>query len=145
MPASTRVDKLIIAEALRATEAGAIAASRLMGRGDREGADAAAVKAMREAMDDAELSGTIVIGEGERDEAPMLYIGEQVGNPEAAMSVSSMVWRMASVAARSASSRKPLPMNRADAIAAASVTRTISSASSFSIDPLISAGSGGRP
>jgi len=50
-----------------------------MGRGDREGADAAAVKAMREAMDDAELSGTIVIGEGERDEAPMLYIGERVG------------------------------------------------------------------
>ena len=87
MPASTRVDKLIIAEALRATEAGAIAASRLMGRGDREGADAAAVKAMREAMDDAELSGTIVIGEGERDEAPMLYIGEQVGNPDTAISV----------------------------------------------------------
>jgi fructose-1,6-bisphosphatase II / sedoheptulose-1,7-bisphosphatase len=87
MPVSTRVDKLIIAEALRATEAGAIAAARLMGRGDREGADAAAVKAMREAMDDAELSGTIVIGEGERDEAPMLYIGEQVGNPDTAISV----------------------------------------------------------
>ena len=67
---------------MRATEAGAIAASRLMGRGDREGADHAAVKAMREAMDDAELQGTIVIGEGERDEAPMLYIGEQVGNPD---------------------------------------------------------------
>jgi fructose-1,6-bisphosphatase II len=87
MPASTRIDKLIIAEALRATEAGAIAASRLMGRGDREGADAAAVRAMREAMDDAELSGTIVIGEGERDKAPMLYIGEQVGNPDTAISV----------------------------------------------------------
>ena len=58
-----------------------------MGRGDRDGADAAAVKAMREAMDDAELSGTIVIGEGERDEAPMLYIGEQVGNPDTAISV----------------------------------------------------------
>ncbi|HEU4864202.1 MAG TPA: class II fructose-bisphosphatase [Candidatus Limnocylindria bacterium] len=81
------MDKLIIAEALRATEAGAIAAARLMGRGDRDGADQAAVTAMRKAMDEAELSGTIVIGEGERDKAPMLYIGEQVGNPEAAMSV----------------------------------------------------------
>jgi fructose-1,6-bisphosphatase II len=58
-----------------------------MGRGDRDGADQAAVTAMRKAMDEAELSGTIVIGEGERDQAPMLYIGEQVGNPEAAMSV----------------------------------------------------------
>jgi fructose-1,6-bisphosphatase II len=85
--ATDRMDKLIIAEALRATEAGAIAAARLMGRGDREGADQAAVTAMRKAMDEAELSGTIVIGEGERDKAPMLYIGEQVGNPEAAMSV----------------------------------------------------------
>src|SRR5918998_1987032 len=87
MPVSTRIDKLIIAEALRATEAGAIAAARLMGRGDRDGADAAAVKAMRKAMDDAELAGTIVIGEGERDEAPMLYIGEKVGSPEAATSI----------------------------------------------------------
>jgi fructose-1,6-bisphosphatase II len=87
MPTSTRIDKLIIAEALRATEAGAIAAARLMGRGDRDGADQAAVTAMRKAMDDAELSGTIVIGEGERDEAPMLFIGEQVGNPDAATSV----------------------------------------------------------
>jgi fructose-1,6-bisphosphatase II len=85
--ATDRMDKLIIAEALRATEAGAIAAARLMGRGDRDGADQAAVTAMRKAMDEAELSGTIVIGEGERDKAPMLYIGEQVGNPEGAMSV----------------------------------------------------------
>jgi fructose-1,6-bisphosphatase II len=87
MPPSGNIDKRIIAEALRATEAGAIAAARLMGRGDREGADQAAVTAMRKAMDDAELSGTIVIGEGERDEAPMLFIGERVGNPEAAMSI----------------------------------------------------------
>jgi fructose-1,6-bisphosphatase II len=70
-----------------ATEAGAIAAARLMGRGDRDGADHAAVEAMRKAMEDADISGTIVIGEGERDKAPMLYIGEQVGNPEAAVSV----------------------------------------------------------
>ena len=81
------MDKLIIADAVRATEAGAIAAARLMGRGDRNGADRAAVEAMRKAMDDADISGTIVIGEGERDEAPMLYIGEQVGNPDAATSV----------------------------------------------------------
>jgi len=81
------IDKLIIAEAVRATEAGAIAAARLMGRGDRNGADQAAVTAMRKAMDDADISGTIVIGEGERDEAPMLYIGEQVGNADAAVQV----------------------------------------------------------
>ena len=87
MANSDYINKLLIAEALRATEAGAIAASRLMGRGDRDGADQAAVTAMRKAMDEAEISGTIVIGEGERDEAPMLYIGEQVGNPDAAMSV----------------------------------------------------------
>ena len=81
------MDKLIIAEAVRATEAGAIAAARLMGRGDRNGADQAAVTAMRKAMDDADISGTIVIGEGERDDAPMLYIGEQVGNADAAVQV----------------------------------------------------------
>jgi fructose-1,6-bisphosphatase II len=81
------MDKLIIADAVRATEAGAIAAARLMGRGDRNGADRAAVEAMRKAMDDADISGTIVIGEGERDQAPMLYIGEKVGNPDAATSV----------------------------------------------------------
>jgi len=81
------VDKLILVEGVAATEAGAIAAARLMGRGDRMGADRAAVEAMRRAMEESDISGTIVIGEGERDEAPMLYIGEQVGNPEAAVSV----------------------------------------------------------
>ena len=58
-----------------------------MGRGDRDAADHAAVEAMRRAMEESEISGTIVIGEGERDEAPMLYIGEKVGNPEAAVEV----------------------------------------------------------
>ncbi len=81
------MDKLITVEAVAATEAGALAAARLMGRGDKHGADMAAVEAMRRAMDEAEISGTIVIGEGERDEAPMLYIGERVGNPEAALKV----------------------------------------------------------
>jgi fructose-1,6-bisphosphatase II len=81
------MDKLLAGEAVAATEAGAIAAARLMGRGDRDAADRAAVEAMRRAMEESEISGTIVIGEGERDEAPMLYIGEKVGNPEAAVEV----------------------------------------------------------
>ena len=81
------MDKLITVEAVAATEAGAIAAARLMGRGDRIAADHAAVEAMRRAMDEAEISGTVVIGEGERDQAPMLYIGEKVGNPDAATQV----------------------------------------------------------
>ncbi|HET6380556.1 MAG TPA: class II fructose-bisphosphatase [candidate division Zixibacteria bacterium] len=81
------MDKLLSMEAVAATEAGAIAAARLMGRGDREGADRAAVEAMRRAMEDADMAGTIVIGEGERDEAPMLYIGEKVGNPDAALAI----------------------------------------------------------
>jgi fructose-1,6-bisphosphatase II len=79
--------KLITDEAMAATEAAALAAARQMGRGDRHGADRAAVEAMRNAMEAADLSGTIVIGEGERDEAPMLFIGEQVGNPEAAVMI----------------------------------------------------------
>ena len=81
------MDKLITDNALAATEAAALAAARQMGRGDRDGADRAAVEAMRHAMEEADLSGTIVIGEGERDQAPMLYIGEKVGNPEAAVMI----------------------------------------------------------
>ena len=81
------MDKLITADAVAATEAAALAAARQMGRGDRDAADRAAVEAMRTAMEAADLSGTIVIGEGERDEAPMLYIGEKVGNPEAAVMI----------------------------------------------------------
>ena len=81
------MDKLVSVEAVAATEAGAIAAARLMGRGDREGADRAAVEAMRRAMEEADMSGTIVIGEGERDLAPMLYIGEKVGSQDAATEV----------------------------------------------------------
>jgi fructose-1,6-bisphosphatase II len=66
-------------EMVRITEAAAIESARLMGRGDRHGADRAATESMRSTMDDVEMDGTIVIGEGERDEAPMLFIGEQVG------------------------------------------------------------------
>src|SRR6201981_2407242 len=66
-------------EFLRVVENGAIAAARTMGFGDRHKADEVAVEAMRKTMDSVEMDGTIVIGEGERDEAPMLYIGEKVG------------------------------------------------------------------
>jgi len=68
-----------IVEMLEVTEAAALAAGRWMGKGDKMAADDAAVEAMRQAMDVLDISGTIVIGEGERDEAPMLYIGEKVG------------------------------------------------------------------
>ncbi len=66
-------------EAVRACEDGAVAAARLAGRGDEKAADQAAVDAMRTALNQIEMRGRIVIGEGERDEAPMLYIGEEVG------------------------------------------------------------------
>src|SRR5450755_4017872 len=66
-------------EFLRVVENGAIAAARTMGFGDRHKADEVAVEAMRKTMDAVPMDGTIVIGEGERDEAPMLYIGEKVG------------------------------------------------------------------
>jgi fructose-1,6-bisphosphatase II len=73
------MEQLLALEMVRVTEAAAIASARFMGRGARDEADRAATEAMRRAMDETELAGTIVIGEGERDEAPMLYIGEQVG------------------------------------------------------------------
>ncbi len=73
------LDRLLVLEMVRVVESAAIAASKLIGRGDEKAADAAAVKAMRAALNDLPFEGTIVIGEGERDEAPMLYIGEKVG------------------------------------------------------------------
>ncbi|WP_340264776.1 class II fructose-bisphosphatase [Sphingobium mellinum] len=78
--ASSILDRVLVLEMVRVTEAAAIAASRLVGRGDEKAADAAAVEAMRLAFNDLYMDGTVVIGEGERDEAPMLYIGEKVGN-----------------------------------------------------------------
>ncbi len=80
--ASKVLDRVLVLEMVRVTEAAAIAASKLVGRGDEKAADAAAVEAMREAFDDLEIDGTVVIGEGERDEAPMLYIGEKVGGAQ---------------------------------------------------------------
>jgi fructose-1,6-bisphosphatase II len=73
------MEKLLALEMVYVTEMAAIASARLMGRGDRMEADRLATEAMRAAMDEIEMVGTIVIGEGERDEAPMLYIGEEVG------------------------------------------------------------------
>jgi fructose-1,6-bisphosphatase II / sedoheptulose-1,7-bisphosphatase len=67
-------------EFVRVTEAAALSSARLMGRGDEKLADQAAVDAMRDALNSIEFNGTVVIGEGERDEAPMLYIGEKVGS-----------------------------------------------------------------
>ncbi|PZP56876.1 MAG: class II fructose-bisphosphatase [Micavibrio aeruginosavorus] len=74
------MDRNLALEAIRVTEAAALAASMLVGRGDEKAADAAAVDAMRLTLNSLSISGRVVIGEGERDEAPMLYIGEEVGN-----------------------------------------------------------------
>jgi fructose-1,6-bisphosphatase II / sedoheptulose-1,7-bisphosphatase len=73
------MDRNLALEAVRVTEAAALSASRLMGRGDEKSADQAAVDAMRQALNGLAIDGTVVIGEGERDEAPMLFIGEKVG------------------------------------------------------------------
>src|SRR5436190_580646 len=77
--ASSVLDRVLVLEMVRVTEAAAIAASQWIGRGDNDAADAAAVEAMRMALNELPLCGTVVIGEGERDAAPMLYIGEKVG------------------------------------------------------------------
>src|SRR5690349_18261762 len=77
--ASHVLDRVLVLEMVRVTEAAAVAASKLIGRGDEKAADHAAVEAMRAALNTLEMDGTVVIGEGERDEAPMLYIGEKVG------------------------------------------------------------------
>ncbi|MHB1206326.1 MAG: class II fructose-bisphosphatase [Rhodospirillaceae bacterium] len=76
------LERNLALEVVRVTEAAALSASRLMGRGDEKAADQAAVDAMRQALNSLNIEGTVVIGEGERDEAPMLYIGEKVGSGE---------------------------------------------------------------
>ena len=76
------MDRNLALEVVRVTEAAALSSARLMGRGDEKAADQAAVDAMRQAFNDLAINGTVVIGEGERDEAPMLYIGERVGGGE---------------------------------------------------------------
>ncbi|HZD26714.1 MAG TPA: class II fructose-bisphosphatase, partial [Alphaproteobacteria bacterium] len=79
MSGSSTLARNLTIEAVRVTEAAAIAAAELMGRGDEKAADQAAVDAMRKALNGLAMDGTVVIGEGERDEAPMLFIGEKVG------------------------------------------------------------------
>jgi fructose-1,6-bisphosphatase II / sedoheptulose-1,7-bisphosphatase len=80
--ASSVLDRVLVLEMVRVTEAAAIAAAKLIGRGDEKAADAAAVEAMRKALNELPMDGTVVIGEGERDEAPMLFIGERVGSEQ---------------------------------------------------------------
>ena len=80
--ASSQLDRVLVLEMVRVTEAAAIAASKLIGRGDEKAADHAAVEAMRAALNELPMDGTVVIGEGERDEAPMLFIGEKVGSAQ---------------------------------------------------------------
>jgi fructose-1,6-bisphosphatase II len=75
-----KIERNIGFELVRATEAAALRAARFMGRGDKNAADQAAVDAMRFALDGVDMDGVVVIGEGEKDEAPMLYIGEHIGN-----------------------------------------------------------------
>ena len=79
---SSVLDRVLVLEMVRVTEAAAIAAAALVGRGDEKAADAAAVEAMRAALNELPMDGTVVIGEGERDEAPMLFIGEKVGSAQ---------------------------------------------------------------
>ena len=78
------LDRGLVLDAVRVTEIAAIAAWKLVGMGDEKAADQAAVDAMRTALNDLDIDGEIVIGEGERDEAPMLYIGEKVGKGKGA-------------------------------------------------------------
>src|SRR5438105_11584708 len=79
-PSKQSPDRNLAMELVRVTEAAALAASRWMGRGDKEGADGAAVDAMRVVLQSVPMDGIVVIGEGEKDEAPMLYNGERIGD-----------------------------------------------------------------
>src|SRR5476649_196092 len=77
---SSKPDRNLALELVRVTEAAALAAAREIGRGDKEGADQAAVDGMRQVLDTVSMDGVVVIGEGEKDEAPMLYNGERIGD-----------------------------------------------------------------
>ena len=141
-PAENPLDRVLVLEMVRVTEAAAVAASKLIGRGDEKAADAAAVEAMRKAFDTLAIDGTVVIGEGERDEAPMLFIGEKVGgapgegpkidialDPLEGTTITAKAGPNALAvlaAAASAAFSSPRPISLEAATAAASVTRTIS-------------------
>lgn len=85
------LDRILTMEVVRVTERAAVAAARLRGRGDEKAADQVAVDAMRQKLNRLAIKGTVVIGEGERDEAPMLYIGEEVGTAKARRSTSRSI------------------------------------------------------
>jgi len=96
MANDVKLDRNLALEVVRVTEAAALAASKLMGRGDEKKADQAAVDAMRTSLNSLAIDGTVVIGEGERDEAPMLYIGEKVGLAQTGapkIDIASTRWR----------------------------------------------------
>src|SRR3954465_6717396 len=84
---ATRPDRNLALELVRVTEAAAMGAGRWIGRGDKIAADQAAVDAMRAMLDTVAMSGVVVIGEGEKDEAPMLYNGEEIGEGGAEVDV----------------------------------------------------------
>jgi len=81
-PAARPPDRNLALELVRVTEAAAMGAGRWIGRGEKESADQAAVDGMRAMLDIIRMAGVVVIGEGEKDEAPMLYNGEEVGSGE---------------------------------------------------------------
>src|ERR1044071_2269360 len=80
VPPQLLLERILTLEIVRVTERAAVSAARLRGRGQEKAADQAAVDAMRRELNRLPIDGTVVIGEGERDEAPMLFIGERVGN-----------------------------------------------------------------
>src|SRR5215218_11153042 len=92
------MDSDLSLEFLRVVEQAAIACAHTTGQGDRHKSDHVAVEAMRRVMDTVPIDGTIVIGEGERDEAPMLYIGEKVGLPHAQKSSAGMTYSQVDIA-----------------------------------------------
>jgi fructose-1,6-bisphosphatase II len=83
----TQMERALVLDTVRVTEQAALAASRLVGRGDKIAVDAAGTEAMREVLNDLDIDGTVVIGEGEMDEAPMLYIGERLGGHKKSFAV----------------------------------------------------------
>src|SRR5947208_1511206 len=90
---SAEISRNLALELVRVTEAGALASARWMGRGDKNTADGAGVDAMRRALGMIPMDGVVVIGEGEKDEAPMLYIGEKIGSgdpPEAVLAAAAL-------------------------------------------------------
>ena len=91
-------DRNLALDLVRVTEAGAMAAGRWVGRGDKEGGDGAAVDAMRELVNSVSMRGVVVIGEGEKDNAPMLYNGEEVGNGDGPPCDPSAVFYMNKIA-----------------------------------------------